>query len=87
MQRTGRQIRHGFGLIIHANVGVPHRQLDIGVTSQLLSFWQRSSVSQKFCNVGVTAGRMKIGEPIRVLVGDANSFQVFFHHQPCLPPL
>ncbi len=62
---------------------VSHRQLDVRVPGQFLSFRQRGPVTEQFRNVRVAARCMKIGNPVMIFRRDADPFQDLFDHQPC----
>lgn len=53
------------GLIVDADVGVPHRHLDVGMSGQLACFRETGSVSEQFRDVSVASGRMKVRHACR----------------------
>ncbi|MFP6672292.1 MAG: hypothetical protein VB857_12830, partial [Pirellulaceae bacterium] len=61
--------RNGPGLVVQADVGVPHRHADVTVPSQLTSLDQRSTVTQQLGDVGVPSHRVEVAVPSSVSYG------------------
>ena len=74
------------GLVVQADVGVPHRHPDIAVASQFTGLDKGCTVSEQFGDVSVPSHRVEVGETVVfVTVRNADSFQIFPDH-PRRPP-
>ena len=59
------------GLIVDADVGVPHRHVDVTVASQLAGFGERCTVTQQLGDVTVPPHRVEVGSSLFGPVRDA----------------
>ena len=55
---------------------VPHRQLDVRVPGQLLSFGQARPVAEQFRNVRVASGRVEIGDAVVAFIRDTDPLKI-----------
>ena len=67
-----RQVLNRRGLIFQTNVSVLHRHLHIGVSSQLAGLHKRRTVSQKLCDVGVSACGVEVSDAVLRTVRNAS---------------
>ena len=70
------------GLIVQADVGVPHRHADVAVASQLTGLDERCTVTQQLGDVSVPTHRVEVGSSLFGPVRDANPLEVLLDHQP-----
>ena len=73
------------GLVVQADVGVPHRHADVAVASQLTGFDEGCTVSQQFGDVSVPSHCVEVGGSLFGMIGDASPLEVLLDHQPRSP--